>query len=191
MDAIHTSHDLLAHFDRPSALRPPPAARTLPTRGIRWVLQWAVAIGVIVFAASVLAEFAYLAGAEHTLTRAARAGLLEATLPRASYDTVKETIEGRLDSYPRLSSRLRLSLLQNSVPVARNLQLHDGDRLSIVLTADSDTALPHWLQTIRFWRNGPQLQVHAERQMPSRTLAFGAGLMTSPKPLTEGLHLRK
>jgi hypothetical protein len=170
MDAAHTSHDLISHFDGPESTAEPLVLRPLPTRGIRWVLQWAAALGVLVFAASVLTEFAYLAGAEHTLARAARAGLMEATLPRASYDTVKETSERRLDGYPDLSSRLQISLLQNSVPVARNLQLHDGDRLSIILTADTDAALPQWLKTIRFWRSSPQLQVHAERQMPTRHL---------------------
>jgi hypothetical protein len=170
MDADHTSHELLAHFDRPSAPSSPASAITLPTRGVRWVLKWSAAIAVLVFASGVLTEFAYVAGAEHALAHAARAGLVEATLPRASYDSVKATIDRRLESYPDLSGQLSISLLQNSARVSRNLLPRDSDRLSIVLTADSDAALPTWLKTIRFWRSGPRLQVHAEREMPSREL---------------------
>jgi hypothetical protein len=162
MDADRTSYELLSNFG-------PPSAAILPTRGVRWVLKWTAAVGVLVFATGVLAEFAYLARAEHALARAARAGLVEATLPRASFDSVRATIERRLASYSGMSRRLRLSLTKNSAPMGRIWQPRDGDRLSVVLTADSDTALPTWLKTIRFWRSGPQLQVHAS-QFPSRTL---------------------
>jgi hypothetical protein len=169
MDADHTSYDLVSHFDRPSAV-------ILPTRGVRWVLKWTAAVGVLVFATGVLAEFAYLARAEQTLARAALAGLVEATLPRASFDSVRATIERRLESYSGMSNRLRFSLTKNSAPTDRILQPRDGDRLSVVLTADSDAALPTWLKTIRFWRSGPQLQVQAEREMPSRELKSVAQL---------------
>jgi hypothetical protein len=174
MEADHTSYDLVSPFD-------PPSAVILPTRGVRWVLKWTAAVGVLVFATAVLAEFAYLAPAEQALARAARAGLVEATLPRASFDSVRATIERRLESYPGLANRVRLSLTNNSTPTNGILQPRDGDRLSIVLTADSDAALPTWLKTIRFWRSGPQLRVHDERAMPSRKLVFGARLPTSPK----------
>ena len=70
MDA-QTSFDLFAHFDRPAKVV---EAHTVPTRGIRWVLIWAAALGVLFVAASVLIEFIYCLTAEHTLVRAARAG---------------------------------------------------------------------------------------------------------------------
>ncbi len=57
-------------------------------RGVQWVLQWAAALAVLAFAGSTLIKFAYLSVAEHKLSIAARAGVLEATLPRASYQSV-------------------------------------------------------------------------------------------------------
>src|ERR1043165_2882686 len=148
MGRNQTSHELLAHFDRPKladmpefegveqllsdlppnvmsgyfASSPPSAGQAfeLPrnaTRGVRWVLQWAAAIVVLVMATNVLAEFACVVAAEHTLTIAARAGALEATLPRATYESVVATIKRRLAGYPRLVEQLHVCLLQNGSPV--------------------------------------------------------------------------
>ena len=50
-------------------------------RGVGWVLAWAGALAVLAIAAGVLTEFAYVLAAERTLTVAARAGAMEATLP--------------------------------------------------------------------------------------------------------------
>ena len=172
MDDARSSHDLLAHFDRPHAVAAPDVARPmlLPTRGIVWVLQWAAALTLLAFAAGVLIEFAYLVGAERTLARAARAGALEATLPRATFQSVTGSVERRLTQYPGLSRRLRFSLQQNGHPTRRNFQPTDGDRISLTLTADADAMLPGWLPSLHFWRTASRIEAHAERQMPGRRM---------------------
>jgi hypothetical protein len=140
-------------------------------RGVQWVLQWAAALAVLAFAGSTLVEFAYLSVAEHKLSIAARAGVLEATLPRASYQSVALVVESHLTQYPRLARRLQLTLVQNGSPVARQIRPGDGDRLSIALSAPSSAVLPDWLRIIMFWRGESPIQAHAERQLPGRTLS--------------------
>ncbi len=94
MDSDQTQYTLLAHFDRPKTadirefawaevedtdcaaplvaryVRPQPPA---VTRGISWVLLWAMAFAVLAIAASVLVEFSYVLVGEHSLRLAARA----------------------------------------------------------------------------------------------------------------------
>jgi hypothetical protein len=192
MKSRHTSFDLLAHFDRPktadeSAIArvvgversEPPASSNealvelppIKKRGIRWVLKWAVALGVLAIAAAVLTEFAYLLGAEHKLSMAARAGVLEATLPRATYKSVTAAVERRLTSYPLIARQLQISLLQNGSPAPRLIQQSDGDRFTITLDAPNAAAVPGWLQRILPWRGDSRIQAQAERRMPSRKLA--------------------
>src|SRR6186997_2751598 len=94
--------------DREFALDPPPTQsethasqakpRIRPTRNIAWTLRWAAALATIAVATSQLIAFAYQLSTEHTLAAAARAGALEATLPRASVRTVTETVARRLQN---------------------------------------------------------------------------------------------
>src|SRR5262245_17876280 len=107
-----TSFGLLAHFDRPktdnrvnqqafSASKTTPSPIVAARRGVRWVFQWAAAVAVLAFAATILAEFSYQLVAERQLTLAARAGVVEATLPRANYQSIQDALYARLISYPR------------------------------------------------------------------------------------------
>jgi hypothetical protein len=184
MDTAQTSYELLAHFDRPklataaelewmagvepAAADEPPAA--LRTRGVRWVLQWAAAIGVLAFAASLLTEFAYLVAAEQSLNMAARAGATEATLPRATYQSITAAVERRLASYPQLNGQLQLRLLQNGTPVGQQFRVSDGDRVSIALSAPTSSVVPGWLRKLSPWHGDAPLNAHAEREVPGRKL---------------------
>jgi len=143
----------------------------IPERGVCWVLQWAATFAVLAVAGSVLTEFAYLLVAERDLALAARAGAMEATLPRATYQSVIATIDRRLAEYPSMSAQLQMTFTQNGVLVESPFRQHAGDRYSITLDAPSRTAVPEWLRTILFWRHDSKIQAHAERQMPGRTIA--------------------
>ncbi len=99
--------------------QPPSVAQT---RGVGWVLQWAAVAAVLGFAASVLVEFAYLVSAEHALNVAARAGAVEATLPRATVQSITAVVERRLAGYPELSGQLQLNLVQNGMPVGERFR---------------------------------------------------------------------
>jgi hypothetical protein len=140
-------------------------------RGVQWVLQWAAALAVLTFAGSILIEFSYLLSAEHKLSIAARAGVLEATLPRATYQSVTMVVESHLTQYPQLTRHLRLTFLQNGSPVVGRIRQGDGDRLSIALTAPSSAVLPDWLRTVMFWRADTPIEARAERHLPGRKLA--------------------
>jgi hypothetical protein len=169
MDASRTSYELLAHFDRLDPASPC-LKQSQKTRGVAWVLQWAAALVVLLFASVVLAEFVYCLTAEHTLARAAHAGALEATLPRASYKTIAQSIERRLDGYPGVAKQLRLVIRQNNAPLGARTHLQPGDRISVLLSAPSHAVLPGWLRTIDFCRNCTRIEAHAAREIPGRLL---------------------
>jgi hypothetical protein len=143
-------------------------------RGVCWVLAWAGALAVLAIAAGVLTEFAYVLAAEHTLSVAAWAGAMEATLPRATYESVTAAVDRRLDQYPLLAKQLHLSFLQNGTLVQSQFCQHDGDHFAITLSGPSSSASPDWLRTLMFWRGESEIRAHAERQLPGRKLAYRA-----------------
>jgi hypothetical protein len=208
MDSGPASHDLLRHFDQPKTFDlpdfewvdevipldsvalashgidvPERADRfiELPrdTRhGIDWVLAWAAALVVLGIAAGVLLEFAYLIAAERTLTVAARAGVMEATLPRATYQSVIAAIDRRLLQYPLLAKQLNVCFLQNGALVQSQFRQQDGDCFAVRLSGPGSAAVPNWLRTLMFWRVESKITAQAERQSPGRKLAYGAVLPT-------------
>jgi hypothetical protein len=142
-----------------------------PKRGVGWVLKWAAAAAVQMFAAGILFQFTCGIAAEHQLAIAARAGAIEATLPRATYETVTATIERRLIGYPRLVKELHIGLEQNGSLVQQQFFQHEDDEIAVTLWAPSTAAAPAWLQ--RFVCNGDsRIQARAESKIPGRKLAF-------------------
>src|SRR5262245_2189949 len=102
MDDIQTSLQLLSHFDdsaAPATAEVGLTPRIERTLGIGWVLKWTVAMAVLLYATTVLTEFGYSLAAEQLLAHAARAGALEATLPRATVHTVEQSIRRQLAGY--------------------------------------------------------------------------------------------
>src|SRR3954471_23935616 len=96
-------------------------------RGVCWVLAWAGALAVLTIAAGVLTEFAYVLAAERMLSAAARAGAMEASLPRATYQTIVAAVDRRLVEYPLLAKQLNLSLFQNGALVQTHIRQREGD----------------------------------------------------------------
>jgi hypothetical protein len=203
MDRGLTSDELLAHFDLPKTLEMPdfewvdevlPFGSTVggfercteqyievprdTRRGICWVLAWAGALAVLTIATGVLTEFACVLAAERTLSVAARAGAMEATLPRATYQSVTAAVDRRLIEYPLLAKQLHMSLLQNGALVQSQFHQQQGDLFAITLSGPSRSAVPDWLRTLLFWRGEWAIQAHAERQLPGRKLAYGASFPT-------------
>jgi len=167
MDAANTSLELLAYFDGPVARE---STCRNPTRGVGWVLQWFGAIATMFFAVSLLTQFGYCLATELVLGRAARAGALEATLPRASYQSVRQSVERRLQNPPLLSDRLRFSLQQNGAPVRGAILAQQDDRFSVTLAVPTHDVLPRWLRTACFWRADSYIEARAVRLEPGRQL---------------------
>src|SRR5690242_2578311 len=89
--------DSAAHESHGDGRFEPPAERFIEIprdtrRGVCWVLVWAGGIAVLTFAATVVVEFAYVFAAERALSIAAKAGAIEATLPRATYQSVTAAV---------------------------------------------------------------------------------------------------
>jgi hypothetical protein len=170
--AANTSPDILSHFDRSAAAD---ERRDLPTRDTFWVLKWAAALTVLFASASILIEFAYCLAAENSLRRAAQAGAMEATLPRATLETIAQSIERRLRLQSIPFSRLRLGVDQNGIPVRGVYQPKPGDHLTVAVSVPATAVVPHWLRATRFLRQETQLLAHAESRIPDRKLRISAG----------------
>jgi hypothetical protein len=140
------------------------------TRGVRWVLQWAAALTVFAIAGSALMQFYYVLAAEQALNYAARAGAIEATLPRATYQSIAATVERRLTKYPQLATTLQVCVSQNGATVGRQFRAADGDRVSVTLSAPSSTVLPAWLNRIGIWHSAAPINAHSEVVVPARKL---------------------
>ncbi|MCI0333128.1 MAG: hypothetical protein L0228_07890 [Planctomycetes bacterium] len=172
MGSGRVSYDLLAHFDPPAAdehCLPRPS-----TRGVQWVLTWAAACAVLFVASCVLIQFSYCVAAEQALARAARAGVLEATLPRATQQSVAETIERRLADVSIPTGSVQITMLQNDAPLRGVFRAAGDDRLSVILSVPADAVLPVWLRAATFWKNDTQIQARAERRIPGRRLQMAA-----------------
>lgn len=148
-------------------------------RGVGWVLGWAGALGVLVITAASLVEFACRASATHTLSIAARAGAIEATLPRATYQSIAATIERRLARYPTFVNQVALTLSQNGESVQTRFRRREGDRLAVALSAPGRASVPTWLQRFSFWRTDSRIHAEAEQIVPGRKLAL---LRSPPAP---------
>jgi len=168
MDSSASSRDQLASYQ--CAFNAEAIAPTCDsyTRGIGWVLRWAAAIAVLWFSGCVLAEFAYSLAAEHALARAARAGALEATLPRATIPSVSETVNRRLANRDGWGEQLRLSVHRNGLAVGGTIRAAGGDRMEVTLAVPVRAVLPHWLSVIGLRTTKSQIEVHAERAVPGR-----------------------
>lgn len=193
MDFDPTCLDFLDHFDRPqtagAVYAQSPQSDTfdprlvetvdddevapsphLPTRDGRWVLQWAAAAAVLLIAVGGATQFAYIVAAEHTLNLAARAGVTEATLPRATYQSITAAVERQLVSYSLQSGQLQITLLQNGAPVGRQFRARDGDRISLTISVPASATLPAWLSKLSPWHSEAPTSAQAERDVPGRKL---------------------
>jgi hypothetical protein len=159
-------------FERPIACEIPASnAQQMRRRGIPWVLAWGAALAAIVAMAGVLLEFACVAAAEHSLIVAAQAGAMEATLPRASYQSVTAAIERRLVSQPLLTEQLSVTFVKNGDLVQQPyFGQSGGDRFAVTLSVPNNAALPSWLRAISIWRGDCNITVHAEQKLPGRKL---------------------
>jgi hypothetical protein len=144
--------------------------RPAHSRGVLWVLQWAAAAAVLLIAATILVEFVRMAIAEHSLQIAARAALVEATLPKATYQSIAATIDRKLADYSQLHEALQFTLTQNGQPVMQSFRVTEGDDLAITVSLPAGALTPAWLRPLAFWSTSSPLIAHAERQVPGRKL---------------------
>jgi len=170
MPASAVSPQLIFAFDSPSAADSTDAQSFAPTRGVAWVLRWAVAIATLVSSTAVLVEFGYCLAAEQALLRAARAGVLEATLPRATYQTVEQTVRGRLASHGLPPQNVKFQVEHNGMPARGSLVPRDSDQLSVTLVTPTWAVLPTWLRAITFRPADSRIAVRAERVVPGPRL---------------------
>ena len=97
-------------------------------RGIRWVLAWAGAWRCSRLRPACSSSSLTCSQRSARYRFAARAGAMEATLPRATYQSVTAAVDRRLNQYPLLAKQLHVSLLQNGTLVQSQFRQHEGDR---------------------------------------------------------------
>lgn len=137
-------------------------------RGVAWVLRWAGAVATLLFSLITLIEFACVLSAEQTVARAARAGALEATLPRATAESIADTVERRLGRLAAPGSDWTLDLKQNDMPTRMISGPREGDHFSVTVSLSNRAALPDWLRRMSLWRGDSRIEAQAERRMPGR-----------------------
>jgi hypothetical protein len=134
-------------------------------RDTRWVLKWGAAAAVFATAGRVLFEFAGAISIEQALNQAAQAGVIEATLPRASRQSVQATVERRLSAESIDPRKVNLTLLENDIPITGRIHPVEGDRISVVLSEGI------WSTSSWFNKNGrAPLTVRTDREVPGRRL---------------------
>jgi hypothetical protein len=117
----------------------------LPTRGVGWVLRWAAAYAVFVVTLALIAAFALQLSAEADLRRAAAAGLREAALPRATYESVVAVVRRQLAARPRLMRGFQLQLAADGASIRGLIPANSASQLSLTLTVPASNALPRLL----------------------------------------------
>lgn len=138
--------------------------------GVWPVLQWAAAVVVFAAAAGVLLDLCHGIAADRALRSAARAGATEATLPKATNESVTATIERRLAAYPQLMKRAHVTLLQNGFPVGERFVARGGDRISVTISVPASLLNSSWWGKLTSWRDEPPAIVHAESLVPGRKM---------------------
>jgi len=128
------------------------AALPVPVRGVGWVLKWAGVLAVLAAAAVILVAFACQLAAERALARAAAAGLREASLPRATEQTVEAAIRRRLADSRTLGRATQVSLAKA------------GDRISVGLAVPVAAILPRWLPAVS-WYDGAEIRFRTDEQI--------------------------
>jgi len=151
--------------DSPQHVVPFPTLEVAPVRGVRWVLTWAAALAVIGWSAAILFAFACQLAAEQDLSRAAAAGLREATCDRATSHTVEQTIRRRLVGCGLAGQQVSVVVLRNGAPVTGLIRAAAGDRLSVSLSTPVDYVLPAWLCNVSLLGQSGTITVWADHQL--------------------------
>jgi hypothetical protein len=170
MNLSQSPLDLLQNFDHDPEVIIQESGQCASKRGVGWVLRWAAALGGLWFAGCVLTEFCYCLTAEYMLARAARAGALEASLPRATYGSVADAVRRRLPSGTSLLDQLRVGVMQNGTSVGGAFRATGGDQITVAVTVPVRTILPGWLTALGLPWAESQIEVCAQRQVPGRFL---------------------
>jgi hypothetical protein len=118
-------------------------------RGIGWVFSWAAAIVVLCAVTLILFSFAYRVAAEQALARAAAEGIREAKQPRATSQTVEQTIRRELGGCYQLGCTTQIAIRCGGRPVKGIIAGSLRDQLSVSLSAPATAAFPGWLRP--FW----------------------------------------
>jgi hypothetical protein len=134
-------------------------------RGPGWVLAWAAACALILLVATLLLQFALLLVNERYLVHAARQALIEASLPRATHESVAAAAGRALGGRPHLAS-----MLLTETRVNGRVQLHatpwsaaPGDVVTVRVATLASAVVPDWLAGIGLSLDGQVLQATVRR----------------------------
>jgi len=141
---------------------------TEQTRGVLWVLRWAATLGVITAAVAFIASFGYIKAADHAIESAARAAVTEATLPRASFESIELVVARRLAHYPQLGGDVQLQVTVDGLPVLGWVHAVGGDLVTVTVAAPRSKMVPAWLTSLGVRQAEHEIVATVERTMPGR-----------------------
>jgi hypothetical protein len=136
---------ILAEYDAAGCDAEP---RGESVRGIGWVLKWAAAIAVLGATIIILLNFGYRLAAERTLARSAAAGIRAAALPRATSQTVEQSIRRELTGCFQLDRATQITIRCGGKPAKGIIATRSQARLTVIISAPMAAALPGWLGAI-------------------------------------------
>jgi hypothetical protein len=124
---------------------------TVPTeavRGVGWVMRWAAAIAMLGVAGIVLLDFAYRVAGEQALVRAAKAGVRETAMPRATSRSVEQSICRALGELPPGCRSLRIVMTSGGKPWRGGRTADSAAAIVITLSLPVAEVIPDWLRVI-------------------------------------------
>lgn len=126
-------------------------ATGLPRRGVTWVLAWAASFAMVAAALVIMLRFAALVQAEAALAEAARAGVVEAGLPKATHRTVCRVTTEQLVRKGWPDAELVVVLTKNDRPFSGLCRAQPEDRFAVTVVMPAREALPRWLRLLGSW----------------------------------------
>ena len=129
------------------------------------MLKWALVVLALVVSSLTLYRFSLLLRGEISLVRAAEAGVLEATLPRATARSVSEAVRRQLLQNGHYYEVPQILLSRNGVLVSGPCRSRRGDSWSVQIAARTHDFLPGWLSRWEPGRGSAFLTAGARREM--------------------------
>ncbi len=126
--------------------------------------MWAAAGSLLIFVAILLLQFGLLLANQRKLSRAAQRAATEATLPRATPESVAQAARRALRGNPRLAAAIQtMTHVNGSLQhAAIELQVEPGDALTVHVAASATAAVPDWLRCVGLSLDGLLLQATAK-----------------------------
>jgi hypothetical protein len=128
----------LEDMDASAAENAPPRIDSTWLHRVGGIVRRGFAVGVVLVTVFVIVQAVSLVAAERQLAQAAKAGIREAALPKATLQSVTHTVQNHLNG-------ACVYLFHNGRQVQRRFRPASGDDVRVIVTIPAARLLPRWL----------------------------------------------